>query len=93
LLGYKIIDKLLIELDEYAGNLSMIDKIHKIERLEIIERADLWKEMRLARNHVAHEYPNYPELTAAYLHEIIRLTPLLIQVLHNIKKKLSRNIG
>ena len=89
LLGAKIIDQFLIELDEYAENLSMLDKIHKIERLGIIEYSNLWKEMRLARNHAAHEYPGHPELTVQYLHEVIRLAPKLIEILNNIKNRLK----
>lgn len=89
LLGAKIIDQFLIELDEYAENLSMLDKIHKIERLGIIEYSNLWKEMRLARNHAAHEYPGHPELTVEYLHEVIRLAPKLIEILNNIKNRLK----
>ena len=89
LLGAKIIDKFLIHLDEYAENFSMIDKINKLERLEIIEHTDLWKEMRLARNHAAHEYPGHPELTVEHLNEVIRLAPKLIDILNRIKIKLD----
>jgi hypothetical protein len=89
LLGTKIIDQFLMSLDEYAANLSMIDKINKLERLGIIEHADLWKEMRLARNHTAHEYPGHPELTVQYLHEVIRLAPKLIDILNKIKIRLN----
>ena len=89
LLGAKIINQFLIELDEYAENLSMLDKIHKIERLGIIEYSNLWKEMRLARNHAAHEYPGHPELTVEYLHEVIKLAPKLIEILNNIKNRLK----
>lgn len=88
LLGSKIIDQFLIQCDEYAENLSMIDKINKLERLEIIENANLWKEMRLARNHAAHEYPGQPELTVEYLTSVIRLAPKLIDILNKIKAKL-----
>jgi len=89
LLGAKIIDQFLMRLDEYAENLSMIDKINKLERLEIIEHADLWKEMRLARNHAAHEYPGHPELTVEYLDAVIKLAPKLIDILNKIKIKLG----
>lgn len=89
LLGSKIIDQFLIELAENVEKLSMIDKIHKLERLEIIEYSDLWKEMRLARNHAAHEYPGHPEVTVEHLNEVVRLTPKLIEILNNIKKKLA----
>ena len=36
LLGNKIINEFLNLIDENALNLSMLDKIHKLERLEIV---------------------------------------------------------
>ena len=85
LLGNKIINEFLKIIDEYADNLTMLDKVNKLERLEIIKNVELWKEMRKIRNHVANEYPEHPELTAEYLNTIIRLSPNLLQILDNIK--------
>jgi hypothetical protein len=45
-------------------NLTMIDKINKLEKLRIIDNAEIWQAMREARNHISHEYPDMPELTA-----------------------------
>lgn len=91
LLGNKIIDEFLITYEEYADNLTMLDKIHKLERLEIIEDSELWKEMRRARNHAAHEYPDHPELTAEHLNQIIKLSPKLLAILDNIKNRININ--
>lgn len=88
LIGQKIIDKLLILNEELIDNMTMLDKIHKLERLNIIENADLWKEIRQVRNQVAHEYPDHPELVAEYLNKIIQLAPKLINILSNIKARI-----
>ncbi len=85
LLGNKVINEFLISVDEYAENLSMLDKIYKLERLGIIEDAELWKEMRRVRNHLTHEYPDHPDFTAADLNKIVELAPKLLEILHNIK--------
>lgn len=89
LLGNKIINTFLVLQEEYSDNLTMLDKINKLERLGIIENAQDWKQMRSIRNHAAHEYPDNPELTAGYLNEIVKLTPKLLTILENLKIKLS----
>jgi uncharacterized protein with HEPN domain len=67
----------------------MLDKIHKLERLEIIENALIWKEMRNVRNHVTHEYPDHPHFTAADLNKIIMLAPELLKILDNIQNRIN----
>lgn len=64
-----------------------LDKINKLERLGIIENVELWKEMRDARNHIAHEYPDHPELTALYLNKVFDLAPKLLKFFDTIKNK------
>lgn len=89
IIGSKIIDLFLESQEEIINNLSMLDKIHKIEKLQIIKDAELWKEMRRVRNHVAHEYPDQPELMAKYLNRIFVLTPLLLEMFDNLKKRIE----
>lgn len=87
LIGRKIIDEFLLSKEDLIDNDTMIDKINKLERLAIIEDAQIWKKMRDVRNHVAHEYPDAPALTALYLNQLYDLAPKLLEILDNIKKK------
>ena len=86
-LGKTLIDSFLSSIGEYTDNATMIDKINLLERLEIIESAELWKAMREAGNHISHEYPEHPELTARYLNQIFDLAPKLLSILDKIKHK------
>jgi hypothetical protein len=86
-LGRQVINAFLKMVGDYEDNLTMLDKIHKLERLNIIEKAEIWEEMREARNHIAHEYPDKPALTAIYLNKIFLLAPQLLKLLDNIKEK------
>ena len=88
IIGRKLIDLFLISQEEFAENLTMLDKINKLERLEIIT-ADLWKKMREIRNHVAHEYPDHPEISAYYLNQLFEVAPSLIELLNKIKSFLT----
>lgn len=87
LLGVKIIDTFLKDQAENIDGLTMLDKIHKLERLGIIEDAAIWKDMRQARNHAVHEYPDHPELTANYLNQVVALAPKLLDILNKIKAR------
>jgi uncharacterized protein with HEPN domain len=89
ILGAKLIDLFLLQQGETIENLTMLDKINRLEALNIIADANLWLNMREARNHVAHEYPDNPELTAKYLNQIVMLAPKLIDLFNNIKNKSS----
>ena len=43
---------------EYKDNMSLIDILDKLEKLEIINDADHWINYRTIRNKLTHEYPN-----------------------------------
>jgi hypothetical protein len=85
-IGRILINFVLKNVGDYEDRMTMIDKLNKLERLEIIESAAIWEQMREARNHIAHEYPDEPALTAKYLNQIFDLTPYLIQILNRIKR-------
>lgn len=58
----------------------MIDKIHKLEKLAILDNAEEWTQLRDARNHISHEYPDNPKLAAQHLNNVYALAPKLISI-------------
>lgn len=88
-IGAKLVDAFLDSQGELTYNMTMIDKINKLERLAIIDDATLWSRMREVRNHLAHEYPDHPEITAKYLNQVFELAPQLLTFLKNIKQKIK----
>lgn len=57
-IGAKLFKQVLYELreiDEFS--LSMIDVLHKLESLNVIDSIDQWDRLREIRNILAHEYP------------------------------------
>jgi hypothetical protein len=57
-IGAKLFKQVLYELreiDEFS--LTMIDVLHKLELLDIIENIEQWDKLREIRNILAHEYP------------------------------------
>lgn len=89
LLGNKIFNSYLILHDENIDKLTMLDKLHKLEKFDIIENSDLWREMRIIRNNATHEYPDNPELAATSLNQLIEYTPKLLEILEKIRSKLN----
>lgn len=87
-MGTKLTDAFLESKGEVTSAMTMIDKLNKLEKLNIIDDANLWFEMREIRNHLAHEYPEHPEITARYLNKLFQLTPKLLLLLENIKKRI-----
>lgn len=56
--GAKIFFYLLKILGEDVDKLSYIDRLNRLEKLEILPSADLWQEMRKVRNYMVDEYPD-----------------------------------
>lgn len=89
-LGNKIFDLCLEVHKESTHGMSMIDKLNKLEKIGIINDAELWDQLRDLRNHLTHEYPNHPELTAKYLNYTYKLAPQLIDLTHKIISSLTQ---
>ncbi|MDF3033594.1 MAG: hypothetical protein K0R76_548 [Alphaproteobacteria bacterium] len=87
-LGSKLIDVVVERINEFSRELTMIDKINKLEKFHLIKEAKLWKEMRELRNHLSHEYPNHPELLAKYLNQTYKLSFELIDFFNNLRDKI-----
>jgi len=57
-IGGKLFKKVLYELKEIDDlSISMIDLLHLLEKLGIIENEQTWDKLREIRNSLAHEYP------------------------------------
>lgn len=58
-MGGKLFKNLLYELKEITDfSVPMIDVLNNLEKLNIIERADVWDRLREIRNTITHEYPS-----------------------------------
>ncbi len=57
------IKKFPVDLTIYddKDNMSLIDILDKLEKLEIIKNADHWINYRMIRNKLTHEYPDNQE--------------------------------
>jgi len=57
IMGEKLFPIFLEELQEYKTSMPLIDILHKLEKLNILN-ADDWIKLRQIRNAMTHEYPD-----------------------------------
>jgi uncharacterized protein YutE (UPF0331/DUF86 family) len=66
----------LIDIIELERPGSVIDRINRAEKREIINSAEVFKDIRRLRNDIAHEY--IPSAIEEIFKKVLRLTPHLI---------------
>ena len=67
-LGEKVLPALLAAtLDTLPPEASFAQKLQRLERLGAVSSATAWKRLREARNSLAHDYPDHPDVQAAVL--------------------------
>ena len=88
-LGAKLFPLYLHHTGEEASNLTFIDKLNKLERLGIIESADMWMDMRHIRNIITHEYPDDLETLALSFNQALSMSCTLSETLKRIKDKVT----
>jgi uncharacterized protein with HEPN domain len=84
-----LIDAVLIQLNEFSDKFTMIDKMNKLEKFELIKDARLWQDIRKLRNQLTHEYPNHPKLVADLLNQTYPLSFELLEILNNLLRRLE----
>ena len=57
-MGDKLFKQILKSVLEYKDNMSMLDILRKLEKLEVIDSEDRWLDYREVRNKLTHEYPD-----------------------------------
>ncbi len=71
-MGEKVLP-LMMELaqEPVASSATFAEKLNRLERMGAIPSADEWKKLRIARNAVAHEYPDDPELRTSAINRFL----------------------
>ncbi len=70
-LGARFYPALLDFLQETTQNQSMLDKLNRLEQLELLNNASDWALLRAIRNQFSHDYPQDPLITAEYLNQAV----------------------
>ena len=76
----------LKEIDTFA--IPMLDVLHLLEKLEIIDTATIWDELREARNMLTHDYPLEASERIATIHLIRDSYPALKTIYYQLRSKM-----
>lgn len=71
-MGEKVLP-LILELaqEPVSSSATFAEKLNRLERIDAIPSAEEWKKLRVARNAVAHEYPDDPELRTSAINRFL----------------------
>ncbi len=62
-MGEKVLPLILVLAQEpIAASATFAEKLNRLERIGAIPSTEEWKKLRVARNAIAHEYPDDPEM-------------------------------
>lgn len=87
-MGDKLFKELLKKIGEYKDNMALIDILDKLEKLEVIDKADRWLDFRFIRNKLTHEYPDNEEDVI----EGIRLALLYFEEIEAVLKSIMKYV-
>ncbi len=78
-LGAKLFPMIVAQLREDADSLTVLDKLHELEKARAITDADRWQELREIRNQLTHDYEDDAEAAANYLQDRFLRSETLIE--------------
>ncbi len=75
---------------EPVEDFTFIDKLNYLERMNVIESADAWIELRKLRNEIAHDYEEgTSDRHVRILSAFLKAIPVLEGALHRIQQRIS----
>jgi hypothetical protein len=84
-MGSRLFTSILNYLYEPVDNRPMLDVLHRLEKLGLIDSTEMWQEVRIVRNRFAHDYANDSEKNAAQLNMAFASTADLYNMLNAIR--------
>ena len=74
----------LIDLLELETSGSVLDRINRMEKRDLISSSEVFKEIRRLRNDIAHEY--IPEAIETIFKKVLKLTPYLMDSIEKVHR-------
>jgi len=85
-MGQRIFPAILQVMLEWQDAESFLDRLNRLERLQIIPSAKNWNTFRELRNLLRHEYPEQPERNITTLNLLGKRLPELLTLWERINK-------
>jgi len=91
-IGEKLFKAALIFLDEPVEGVSFLDVLNRLEKLGLIDEAQVWRELRYDRNELAHNYEEDAEEAVKIINNLYDKKDVLIGFHTRIKEYYERNM-
>ncbi|MFA5216252.1 nucleotidyltransferase domain-containing protein [Sulfuricurvum sp.] len=89
-MGDKLFKLILSQYEENTQQLSFIDILNKLEKLEFLPSAKEWLTLRKIRNEISHQYDDEPEEMSQAINTILNQKTIIIEIYEHIKNRYER---
>lgn len=86
-MGDKLFKLILSQYEENTQQLSFIDVLNKLEKLEFIPSAKEWLTLRKIRNEISHQYDDEPEEMSQAINIILNQKSIIIGIYEYLKNR------
>jgi uncharacterized protein with HEPN domain len=83
-MGDKLFRVVLNSIGEYKDNMSLLDVLDKLEKLQLINNTSDWLTIRQLRNKLTHEYPNNQAEVIAGIAIALQQFLIIESILHEL---------
>lgn len=84
-IGQKLFKTALLYLNEDIEGKPFIDILNLMEKLHLIESANIWKQLRDDRNELAHNYEDEPDQMSETINKLYQKKDILVDIYNKIK--------
>jgi len=90
-MGQKLFKTILIFLDEEVEGKPFVDILNLMEKLDLLESAYIWRELRDDRNELSHNYEDESEQMSETINKLYDKKDLLVDIYQKIKSYFRKN--
>lgn len=84
-MGTKLFKYILMFLDEHVEGMPFVDVLNRMEKLSLLEDANIWRKLRDIRNELSHQYDDDAEEMAIILNHIFEKKEVIEDIYFHIK--------
>jgi hypothetical protein len=84
-MGQRLFKTMMYFLKEEIDGKPFIDILNMMEKISLLESANIWKDLREDRNKLAHNYEDEPEEMSEAINKLYDKKDILIDIYVNIK--------
>jgi predicted nucleotidyltransferase len=84
-LGKRVFRLIVSEYEDNTDEMTFIDILYRLEKIGILDDANIWKKLRDVRNDISHQYDDEPQEMAEALNNIFAYKDELIAIFDKIE--------